>query len=218
MAEDAKLQKEYDNFCAETISTKQDELCGNNHVFDLEKLIISKILNAKSILDIGCGTGHRMFDYYKKENIRFKGVEKFINLIDSSRYKDEIVNADLGSDNFLNDLNNKLNGFEYDAIVCFGGVVNGFLEYSIKEFGWENLFSLSKGKCPLVVSFISKKEVFDVSDVGTNYQLDDNFPHQYLYSKLEILNILKLNNINVKYIFQEYTYQDFILVFLVIGK
>lgn len=218
MIKETELQKEYNNFCENTSSSKQDELCGNNHIFELEKFILSSVLNAKSILDIGCGTGHRMFDYYSKVDIQFKGVEKFLNLINTSRYKNSIISADLGDSSFLTEVNNKLDGFEYDAVVCFGGVVNGFLNPTIMKCGWENLFSLTKGKCQLVISFISNKKVFDNSETGSAYQLNTDFPYQYLYSKSELLNILKINNVNVKYILQEYTYQDFILIFLVIDQ
>lgn len=209
------LQERYNEFCIKTNTSKQDELCGNLHVFEIEKFIINKLINPKKILDVGCGTGHRMFDYYSSIGIKFKGVEKFQNLINDSRYSDLILQDDVLSTTFFNKYYNRID-IDYDLVVCFGGVVNGFLNETSRVFGWLNLIKLAKGKCPIVISILSNQEIFESSENGKSMQFDFNFPHQYLYSRREIFKILKDNNIKTKFVLQEYLNNDLIIIFLVL--
>lgn len=183
-------QEIYNSWINEMNFEKQEHLCGGNNISANELYFIDNYAS-KNILDLGCGTGKRTFPLYIQKNIQFAGIEKIEHLIENSNYADKIINKNLSSIYFnLEDLDEK----EFDIAVCFGGVINGFIDNPTKYNGWNNLTEIAKVKSKYVL--VDTLSHFDWYKDPKKYhgeviQLESIFPPQFFYSEFELKNIFK---------------------------
>jgi hypothetical protein len=137
------------------------------------------------ILDIGCGTGHRTFPEWTKRQLNFYGCEKFQNLIDSSRYQENIIQADIGNENFKETVENILKN-NISIAFLLGGVINGIIEKKNQNNTWGN-FKFLLNKCDyILIDTLTHFSWYNSADFGKEEQLFDLVPTQYFYSKKEI--------------------------------
>lgn len=203
-------QEIYDKFSRETDIDKQDKLSGSIPQ-ETEKLIINEI-NPRTLLDIGCGSGHRMFPFYQNCKIDYIGIEKFKEIIQESNYSNKILCLDIGDANFKEKFNNINRIKNFDLIVLFG-VINAFIDEQLRIEAWKNISSLINNKNKLVVNTLINvhnseinKTWYSSNESGIILNLP-NIPPQYFYSEKELLNIFKNNNLKIfKYIDEDHQY------------
>ena len=186
-------QLRYNSFVQNTSIQLQEILCGpspsvsrGNEFYFIEKYAKSKIL------DIGCGTGHRTFPEWIKRGFDFQGIEKFQNLIDSSKYKNHILSGDIADESFRDTLDEiqKKNNNSIEIAFLFGGVINGVFGESIFKL-WNNLEYLSNFSNYILIDNLSHFIFYDKNDRGQVIQLFDKAPPQYFYSKKEIIGFIE---------------------------
>ena len=70
-------QRQYDSFAQTSSIQHQEMLCGPKpSVSRGNELYYIENYSKNTILDIGCGTGHRTFPEYINKNIKYFGIEK----------------------------------------------------------------------------------------------------------------------------------------------
>ena len=163
------------------------------HVTDAEKYYISKAEPTK-VLDIGCGNGERLFDYLSEINIPFLGIEKFQKLTIDSRFKSDIIVADL--------LNLNVNDFaaqfkNVDVITILGGSLNGVFCFENHLKAWEKIVEILPvgGRIILDVLLIDGFEIED--KIGTR-RLFEGAPPQFFLSEKQLKSIWKDFNLGIK--------------------
>ncbi len=182
-------QREYDQWVCTTNVTQQEQLCGGSKISNNERYFIDRYAK-KNILDIGCGTGRRTFPEWIKRNLNFYGIEKFENLINESKCKEKILQADISSNEFIERVEELL-AEKFDIAFLFGGVINGIIDRNLQENTWKN-FKFLLNKCDyILIDTLSHFDWFETAETGKEIQLFDLFPTQYFYSRIEIE---KLNN------------------------
>lgn len=202
-------QKDYNDWVATLNISRHDHLCGGTQLTENEKYFIDQYAK-KTILDIGCGTGHRTFPVWISKNFNFCGIEKFINLIDGSRHKASIINEDITSKKIENCFINvfdklRLNKVErIDVSFLFRGVINGFLDKETQENAWSN-FSKLLNKCDFIlIDTVSHFDWFRTQDYGYVLKLLDDTPPQYFYSEKEIILLNNKHSLEIHEIKTEY--------------
>lgn len=220
MENKSKEQIEYDEFTVNTPASVQEQYCSDRHVFKFERLIIESLLKTKSILDVGCGTGNRLFSFYDQVKVNYMGVERANGLILGSNYPNKIVNLDLTDKNFVIDLTRELQirNFDYDTIGLFGAVVNGFIDPISRETGWKNLAELVKKDQSLIVSTSIYPAIFDDKQTGELVRINPTLPCQYFYSKKEFYEIFRRSGLEVRYTMTEPLDSDSLLLYFVLRK
>jgi hypothetical protein len=176
-------QKKYDNW---SLNNSVEIISRANAPFlnETEKTYIKKS-GAKKILDIGCGNGERLFDYLKREQIDFAGLEKFGRFVSGSPYYNDIVVADL----IHLDMNNSPSLFnDIDAITILGGSLAGIFCYDNQYKAWEKIYSLlpKKGK---VIFDSFKVQGFENAEALGTINLFPGMPPQYFLSESQLRNI-----------------------------
>ncbi|HPD66199.1 MAG TPA: hypothetical protein P5050_04900 [Bacteroidia bacterium] len=182
-------QEQYNQWVQKTTINQQDRLCGGRQVSSNELYFIEKYAKS-NILDIGCGTGNRTFPIWIDRKLNFYGIEKFQNLIDGSNYKEKIIQGDISSINFIENI--KINELKnIDIAFLFGGVINGIIDKNLQIKTWEN-FELLLDKCEyILIDTLTHFPWFSTAEIGQELQLFHLVPTQYFYSKKELE---KLNN------------------------
>ena len=191
-----KSQELYNSWINEMSSEKQEHLCGDDKISENERYFINNYAKI-NCLDLGCGSGKRTFPLYIQKNIQFTGIEKMSHLIENSKYNDKIIHKNLSSIYFqLDDLDEK----EFDIAVCFGGVINGFIDNPTKYNGWNNLTEIARVKSKyLLVDTLSHFDWYNDPKKyhGEVIQLAQIFPPQFFYSEFELKNIFKKHNLKI---------------------
>lgn len=206
-------QEKYNKFCKETDINLQHILSGRTPQ-KVEIKLLDEI-NPKTLLDIGCGTGNRMFRLYESKKILFRGIEKFKEIIDKSNFSNKIFCLDICDTAFkrkfveVNDIEH------YDLIVLFG-VIQGFLDENLKKNAWKNISDLVNIHNYLIVNTISSFDWFYSNLKGQIVSLP-LAPPQYFYSYQELLNLFKEHNLIIlKEIDERHPY--FVLKYFVLKK
>ncbi len=186
-------QKKYDDWVTNVPCEEHDRL--NLSLFPNEEYFIDSYAK-NSILDIGCGTGHRTFPYFEEKRIYYLGVEKFPHLIECSSYQDKILQADFAGDDFveLPALQNK----NFDLCALFGGVSNGLIDNNIRQNAWKNIGILADSICNyILLDTLNHFNWFETAEKGQTLKLLNFLPPQYFYSKKEIENLISTNNLTI---------------------
>ncbi|MEO0074993.1 MAG: methyltransferase domain-containing protein [candidate division WOR-3 bacterium] len=186
-------QQVYDHFAKNTDIETQDRLSGSVPL-RVEKEIINKY-KPKTLLDIGCGSGNRMFPFYREQKIKYKGIEKFSEVIEQSKYQNDIFCLDIGSENFIKDFR-QLDKGNYEMVVLFG-VINAFIDENLRRNAWKNLNNLINKDNILVVNTLSHFDWFNRNDIGQIITLPQ-IPPQYFYSEKELKKIFQNNGFKIK--------------------
>jgi SAM-dependent methyltransferase len=155
--------------------------------------ILLRMPNLSTILDIGCGTGHRTLSRWMKRGLAFCGIEKFQNLIDGSNHAEHIIQGDIADPNFdalFPAIREKLQlqeGEKISVVVLFGCVVESLLDESLREIAWANFAKLLEFSNRIVfdVTFDNSYE-FYTAEQGHITERKGIIPHQYCYSFREI--------------------------------
>lgn len=193
-------QKQYNDWVLTTNSFQQDYLCGGNHVSINELYFINKYAK-ENILDIGCGTGHRTFQEWEKRDISFYGLEKFVNLINSSNYREKIIQFDIIDTSFKELLDEIIVLFNTKANISiaflFGGVINGLIEFEKREKAWENFKYLSERCNFILIDTLTHFNWYKTNDTGQTEKLFNIVPIQYFYSKKELDRLIDKNNLMI---------------------
>ncbi len=195
-------QEEYNEFVRNTDLNIQDMLNGK-YPQKAEIEIINKI-NPNNLLDIGCGSGHRMFPFYEECNINYQGIEKFSEIIQQSRFRDRILSMDIGDINFIEEFNNNNNKIENIDLIVLFGVINGFIDLDLRIRAWKNISSLVTENNKLVVNTlinangtIINENWYSASESGVIFSLP-KAPPQYFYSEKELTKIFNDNGLSIK--------------------
>jgi len=194
-------QDDYNNWIERKPISHQEKLCGSKSMGN-ELHFIEKYGNT-TVLEVGCGTGHRTFPEHIKRKRNFAGVEKFERLIQASTYKQYIVQGDICSIGFPEVLDNErlltLLGEQYDITFFFGGVINGFVNESSRNIGWENIKLISERSRYILVDTLTHFDWYNISEVGRTDNLwpDDIVPPQYFYSKTEIYALVDRSRLEI---------------------
>lgn len=196
-------QNEYDLFPQNTPIYQLDSLCGPSpsEFQGSEWYFLNKFIG-KSILDIGCGTGHRTFPDYDALQIKYFGIEKSKRLIEHSNFNNKIIEGDICSENFSDCLNNdnliKAIGNAFDLAVLFGGVVNGFIAKDRRGVAWNNISNLLKNNCQYVLfDTLTHFDWYPVAPYGQIVRIFPSAPPQYFYSYPELLAIFDRHGIEL---------------------
>lgn len=197
-------QRLYDSFAQNSSIQHQEMLCGpkpsqsgGNELYYIENYAQT------TILDIGCGTGHRTFPEYIKKNIKYFGVEKFENLINASRYKSHIIKGDLCSEDFISILEDQNLiveiGNSFDLTVLFGGVVNSFISNDYRNIAWKNISLLLRKSRYILFDSLTHFNWYknDLEGKAVELEIPVEIPPQYFYSKRELEKIFSENGIKL---------------------
>ena len=193
---------EYDKYFEESNTGTLDAYCNVDFIDLYEKAILKLETKTKKLLDVGCGSGNRMFDFYNKSDIECYGIEKSKNFISGSKFKDRIYELDLTDPNYFAqfiEIIKTLNFLNYDTIALFGGVINGFIDTNQRRTAWENIEKMLSTKKHLIIHAIGDRRWYYNENIGKCFRLVDNgnFPNQYLYSRKELLRIFETHNLCV---------------------
>lgn len=186
-------QEIYDNYVNTVPVDRQDARSGEGPL--RPEIDLLNNINPGRVLDIGCGSGHRMFPYYKRINIDFLGVEKSVWVIRESDYKERILNLDITSPDFPGELEGQSNGFQPD-LICLWGVVNGFLDETGRIRAWENIGKLASGGTQVLLSTLVNFDWYETAESGQVIQLP-LIPPQYFYSGREIQRLCDNNSLEI---------------------
>ncbi len=195
-------QKEYDRFFEESNTGTLDGYCNVDFIDLYEKAILKLETKTKRLVDVGCGSGNRLFDFYNRAGIEYYGVEKSINFINGSKHKDKISQLDLTNPQYFsrfNEIMHNLNFLNYDTISLFGGVINGFIDKNQRDIGWKNIEKMLRNDTYLILHSLGDRRWYCSGNIGKCLKLvnDDVFPNQYLYSRNELCNIFKQHNMKI---------------------
>jgi SAM-dependent methyltransferase len=188
-------QKDYDSWVINTPGHIQDQYCGGeffspNESYFLETYAIS------TLLEIGCGTGHRTFPQYIRKGLDFFGVEKFQNLIDQSKYKKHLVLGKLEDPDFPK--SSFFAGKKFDIVCLFGGVIDAFIDEGCRLSAWSNLKAILQMNTDyFLVDTLSHFDWFKQEQNGRSLRLYPFLPLQYFYSEKEIQNLVKINGMRI---------------------
>ena len=197
-------QEEYDQYFNQTSPKVLDFVC-TLELSIIEKQILESIKPAK-LLDVGCGSGNRTFSYYQDNRIDFIGIEKFENYISGSKCPQKILNLCLYSSDFQSQVRARLielNFEQYDAVMLWGQVINGFNDPDKREIAWRNLVSLITKEQYLVISTLIYPEWYESAAKGRYIKTGMGTPTQYFYSKCELEDIFSSLNLKIDRMFYE---------------
>lgn len=188
-------QKEYNNWIEKTDTKVQDHLCGGNHFSANERYFIDKYAK-ETILDIGCGTGHRTFPEWERRNLHFYGIEKYQKLKEESKYSDKIILTDI-SDNEFEDNIQQISISDLNLAVLLGGVINGLIEKDGRENTWKN-FCFLLNKCDYILfDTLTHFSWYNSAEIGQEIQLYHKMPSQYFFSKNELEQLHKKYEVDI---------------------
>ena len=105
----------YDNFyCSLYDQLVYDEKKNDFEVIQIDK--IAKINNNSNVLDLGCGSGHYV-NFYNKKNIEVRGIDKSRSMI--NRAKKQYPKCNFKRGDFLNGMNYNGNTFSHALCLYF---------------------------------------------------------------------------------------------------
>ncbi len=195
-------QPAYDEWVERTPPRIHDQLSGGSFVSPNEKHFANTYGN-KTLLDIGCGTGHRTFPVWEKMKFSYAGMEKSLQLIDSSRYKKRIVQGDMSAPDFMSKVPDArmIIGIDetviIDLVVLLGGMMNAFLDESIRANAWQNLAELSKQSSYILLDTLTHFDWYPTDESGRIERLYEFVPPQYFYSKKELERLFETYRLTV---------------------
>jgi SAM-dependent methyltransferase len=192
-------QEIYDKFVKETPPGTQDYLCGpfvsKNELYYFDNYV------RNYILDIGCGTGHRTFPEWIKRNLKHKGVEKFPNLIEFSRYGHDIVQADISDKSFIDKLKEakviKDEKERIDIAFLIGLVINGIFGPEGHEMLFNNIKELLLYCDYALIDTFTHFDWFETAEKGRGEKLIPSVPCQYFYSEQELTALINHSNLQI---------------------
>jgi hypothetical protein len=190
-------QNEYTYWAQTTRPELHDIMCGVNFGISAnEQHFINKYAHS-SVLDIGCGTGHRTFKTWFEKKINFHGIEKFPHLIEASRFRDKIIQADISDEDFKLKIG-ELIDCKFDIAFLFGGVINGIIDNNLQKITWSNLNFLLSSYCSYVlIDTLTHFSWYSTAENGQEKQLFQPGPTQYFFSKNEINKLNKENKLEI---------------------
>jgi SAM-dependent methyltransferase len=185
-------QELYDSWARGINHQVHDLICMDYSDTDREN-IVARMSDLSTILDIGCGTGHRTFNRWMKRGLTICGIEKFQNLITGSDYEEHIIQGDIADPNFdalFPAIREKLQlqeGEKISVVVLFGSVVESLLDESLREMAWANFAKLLEFSNRIVFDVIFDNSYeFYTAERGIITEPMGSIPHQYCYSFREI--------------------------------
>ena len=195
-------QKEYDRFFEESNTGTLDGYCNVDFLDLYEKAILKMETKTKRLMDVGCGSGNRLFDFYNRSGIEYYGVEKSINFINGSKHKDKIFQLDLTNRKYFSqfrEIVHNLDFVNYDTIALFGGVINGLIDKNQRGIGWENIEKMLRHDTYLIIHSIGDRRWYYSGNIGKCLKLINNvdFPNQYLYTRKELGNIFEQHKLKI---------------------
>jgi cyclopropane fatty-acyl-phospholipid synthase-like methyltransferase len=189
-------QREYDDYLEKTSPASLDICCGSNILVE-EREIFLKIVKPKKVLDIGCGSGNRLLDFYAANDIKFLGIEKSANFRSGARAPGQILNLDISHKSFVSNLKSELSAREmkdYDAIVLLGHVVNGFISLKTRIMAFTNLKELMNNQTYLIINSFCLESQKAGDGKGRLVKMSAITPYQYCYTTKELNHIFKKSN------------------------
>ena len=184
-------QLDYDNWLNYHSYEYHESFSGHDHILKNEKYFIQKYAKSK-VLDLGCGTGNRMGEYYYKNKIDWKGIDFCKHLIEASRYKENIQIADLSKEYFLSAEE------KYNLSVCIGGVICGLLCEKRRDAFWKNIAKMLEMNCEyFLFDTVYWTFGFCGCKKGVTRKLFPFLPPQYFPSELELQQIFDDNNLEI---------------------
>jgi SAM-dependent methyltransferase len=196
-------QAAYDQWVRTTPVDEQNDLCVAYNMTFLEDRIVATYIK-HSVLDVGCGTGIRMFTYWGDLKLRFCGIEKFQNQIDGSNHAEHIIQGDIADPNFdalFPAIREKLQlqeGEKIGAVVLFGGVVNGLLDASMRDRAWANFAKLLALTDYIIIDAMFRNgHAFYNEERGSIEQLQEGIPPQYYCTFREIRDLNEKHGLGI---------------------
>lgn len=192
-------QAEYTRFYEETDPKILRSYDINGDIDTGEKLIFTELLRPKKLLDIGCGSG-RLFNFFSALKIDFIGIEKSSNRINESEFSDQILNLDLCSPDFMQQITASLEKTDmknFDTAVFMCCVINGLIGTKEREMGWKNIELLAERSDHLVIHMLNDLAWYEKCDKGFCVKLVANLTYQYLYAKKEIIDLFDQHKLTI---------------------
>lgn len=186
-------QNDYDDVTSRTPIETLIRWCAPD-ILQNERTIIERY-QPNSILDVGCGTGNRLFDYLSQRGIRFLGIEKDERFMEYSKYQDKIIIKNFGADVLtLDELNCREN---FDMITLFGGVIGGMHFFESRKNLFRSAYNLLNDDGKLVIDTLKYhygRNNFDTDECGLVKRIFPPAPLQYFPSKNELNTLAQENN------------------------
>jgi SAM-dependent methyltransferase len=178
------FQQEYDEFYTKSSVAYLDFYNGHG-IMEIERKILDE-LNPRTIIDIGCGTGRRLFPYYIQKEVNFLGIEKNKKLVlDAPRkWRNLIYCADI----------TKLNPATFElmatvdvvTMLCFA--FGGLHAPAGRESTLKNISDfLPSGGYFFMDTYYYMG--FEQRNTGLSYKIRYDFPPQYFPARKELENL-----------------------------
>lgn len=149
-----------------------------------EKMLLDE-LKPGTLVDIGCGTGERIFPFYKRSGIHFVGVEKFPQFKEASPYGNDILIDDIGADTLSATLQSRFG--QFDVATMWGGTFCGIHTEKARLKAFENIASLLKKGGHLIMDTLRIPEIdFDRGPHGSRKKIFPPLPLQYFCTLPEL--------------------------------
>lgn len=190
-------QLEYDRW---SLNSPVNSINGANApvLNEKEKELIDKV-NAKFILDIGCGNGKRLFSFLQEKQINFIGIEKFERLVKNSQFENKIIISDLLSlniDDFISQHK------DIDTITILGGSLLGVFCLENQIQAWKKISQIIPSGGKIIFDSLIIYGFESASHIGSK-TINPNFPPQYFIAEKQLKEIWE--NLSLKII----EYSDF---------
>lgn len=202
MAKDKNQAQETYNQQAKNLSADDHEILCGSYVLQTEKIILDQYTKPNDkVLEIGCGTFHRLGSEYTKRQLDFLGVEPLANIVAQSRYPDRTIH-DVFSTPFLSHPE-FVRHTPIRIAIAFGGVLGAHLSEERQHDFWSAIELLLRDHARYLVidTLIDtrgfSREEFEQSPEGRVIRVLPMIPLQYFPSLQEFTAIWNRYHLHV---------------------